>query len=46
MSKDEGFDARALANSEKVSKLHEFRRPNIREMDMPEKDFFDYDPEK
>jgi hypothetical protein len=27
-----------------VTKIHEFRRENIRELEEPSKDFFDYDP--
>ena len=42
----DNFDARAKDNVDKVAKLHEFRGPNIREYEAPEKDFFDYDPEE
>ena len=31
--------------ADKVASIQEFRRENVREMEMPDKDFFDYDPE-
>ena len=40
------FDERAKANSSKVTKVHEFRRENIRDYEDPEKDYFEYDPEE
>ena len=39
------FDEKATQNVERVARIHEFRRGNIREYEVPEKDFFDYDPE-
>ena len=42
----EGFDERAIANAENVSRIHEFRRQNIRDYEPPNKDFFDYDAEE
>jgi hypothetical protein len=38
------FDERAKANSQAVTKIHEFRRENIRDYEDPDRDFFDYDP--
>jgi hypothetical protein len=38
------FDERAKANSQKVTKIHEFRRENIKEFEEPDKDYFEYDP--
>ena len=38
------FDERAKANAQKVTKIHEFRRENIKEFEAPEKDYFEYDP--
>jgi len=40
------FDERAKENAQKVTKIHEFRRGNIREMDAPQQDPFDYEPEE
>lgn len=34
------FDERAKENSAKVTKIHEFRRENIRAYEDPEKDYF------
>lgn len=45
----EGFDSDAKQKAERVSSMHEFRRQNIKEADPledPEKQFFDYDPDK
>ena len=39
------FEEKATQNVERVARIHEFRRGNIREYEVPEKDFFDYDPE-
>jgi hypothetical protein len=38
------FDERSKANSQKVTKIHEFRRENIKEFEEPDKDYFEYDP--
>ena len=38
------FDERAKANSQKVTKIHEFRRENIKDFEEPDKDYFEYDP--
>ena len=45
-SAPDDFDDRAKTNVDKVSKIHEFRRSNIRDYEPPDKDFFDYDPEE
>jgi hypothetical protein len=38
------FDEKAKENSSKVTKIHEFRRENIRDYEDPDKDYFTYDP--
>ena len=38
------FDERAKVNAQKVTKIHEFRRENIKEFEAPDKDYFEYDP--
>lgn len=38
------FDEKAKQNSRKVTKIHEFRRENIRQLEPPTKDYFEYDP--
>ena len=40
----DNFDERAKANSQKVTKIHEFRRENIKDFEEPDKDYFEYDP--
>eukprot|EP00347_Sterkiella_histriomuscorum_P005580 403356067 len=40
------FDERAKQNASQVTKIHEFRRENIRELEAPKKDYFNYDPEE
>lgn len=45
MAKDDipaNFDANAKKNIDEISRVHEFRRANIKEMDENQKDFFDY----
>jgi hypothetical protein len=38
------FDERAKDNIEAITKIHEFRRSNINEIDVNDtKDYFDYD---
>ncbi len=40
----QSFDERAKSNIEALTKVHEFRRQNINEIDINEtKDYFDYD---
>lgn len=40
----QSFDERAKGNIEALTKIHEFRRQNINEIDINEtKDYFDYD---
>ena len=38
------FDQRAKQKSDEVGKIHEFRRENIKELEPPINDFFEYDP--
>ena len=40
------FDERAKANSENVSKIHEFRRQNIKDYEAPNENLFDYNSEE
>ncbi|CAI2377719.1 unnamed protein product [Moneuplotes crassus] len=38
------FEQKAARNSEELMRTHEFRKENIKEMELEEKDYFEYDP--
>lgn len=42
----QNFDENAKKNIEEISRIHEFRRANIKEMEPNQKDFFDYSKEE
>ena len=41
---DPNFEERAKKNAEKLMKTHEFRKENIKEMELGDKDYFEYNP--
>ena len=43
---DPNFEERAKQNNEKIMKQHDFGHKNVKEMELGDKDYFEYDPDE